>query len=348
MSTLQTFRLPDAVRGTEADVRLGRDLVSAWQVDGIFQVATDPDQDRVTQDAVEASKRFFRLPMHVKAGHVSDLTYSGYIASGEEVTAGEADYSEIFTVCKDVALGDVRVREQWPCHGPVPWPDLSYQRRMQAFMDQLGAIGQKLLRLVALGLDLPDIDALTRLTSDGWHHMRVLRFPALSEQTTRGIGAHTDYGMLVIAAQDEVGGLFVRPPVEGEVRNRNWLDSESAAGMYENEEPWNYVTPQPSVLTVFPGDILQFLTDGRLLSTPHKVTLNTRERYAMAYFHEPSFDAVVRPLADPHGEDYIHYGTHFTNMFLRCYPDRITTRRIEAEDRMSVLQDLRDKALANS
>ena len=102
------------------------------------------------------------------------------------------------------------------------------------------------------------------------------------------------------------------------------------------------------MLTVFPGDILQFLTDGWLLSTPHKVTLNTRERYTMAYFHEPHFNAVVRPLADPASADHIHYGSHFTNMFLRCYPDRITTRRIEAEDRLSILRDLRDKALANA
>jgi isopenicillin N synthase-like dioxygenase len=102
------------------------------------------------------------------------------------------------------------------------------------------------------------------------------------------------------------------------------------------------------VLTVFPGDILQFLTGGVLLSTPHKVTLNTRERYAMAYFHEPNFNATVPPLADPDSDDRIHYGTHFTNMFLRGYPDRITTRRIEAEDRLSVLQDLRDKTLAGA
>jgi 2-oxoglutarate dioxygenase / 2-oxoglutarate/L-arginine monooxygenase/decarboxylase len=25
---------------------------------------------------------------------------------------------------------------------------------------------------------------------------------------------------------------------------------------------------------------------------------------------------------------------HFTNMFMRCYPDRITTRRIVAENRL--------------
>src|SRR5436190_6198201 len=161
VTTLQTFRLPDAVRGTESDTRLAHDLIGAWQTDGIFQVATDPSQDRITQDAIEASKRFFRLPMQVKAGHVSDLTYSGYIASGEEVTAGEADYSEIFTVCKDVALDDVRVKQQWPCHGPVPWPDVVYRERMRALMAQFGSIGERLLRLVALGLDLTDIDALT-------------------------------------------------------------------------------------------------------------------------------------------------------------------------------------------
>lgn len=348
MTDLQTFRLPHTVSGTDLDIRLAHQLIGAWQTDGIFQVATDPTEDRVTEAAIEASKRFFRLPLEVKASHVSDLTYSGYIASGEEVTAGEADYSEIFTVCRDTAAEDPRVLRRWPCHGPVPWPDPAYQQRMQTFLEQLGSIGERLLRLVALGLDLTDIDALTRYTVDGWHHMRVLRFPATSEHTSRGIGAHTDYGLLVIAAQDDVGGLYVRPPVPGEQRNRNWLESESSAGMYEDEEPWNYVQPQPSVLTVFPGDILQFLTGGRLLSTPHKVKLNNRERYAMAYFHEPNFNATVRPLDDPAGSDHIHYGTHFTNMFLRCYPDRITTRRIAAEDRMSILDDLRRGALVGA
>jgi isopenicillin N synthase-like dioxygenase len=169
----------------------------------------------------------------------------------------------------------------------------------------------------------------------------VLRFPKDNGQTDRGIGAHTDYGLLVIAVQDDVGGLYIRPPVEGEKRNRNWLANESSAGMYENQEPWTFVRPVPAVVTVFPGDILQFMTDGLLLSTPHKVRLNTRERFALAYFHEPNFEAVVRPMLRPSKDEYIHYGTHFTNMFMRSYPDRITTRRILDEDRLSVLGQLR-------
>jgi isopenicillin N synthase-like dioxygenase len=345
MTTLQTFRLPHSVAGTRADIDLARQMIAAWQHDGIFQVAAEGAAAAKTASAFEASKRFFRLPTHAKARCVSDLSYSGYIASGEEITAGEADHSEVFTVCKDVPPNDARAQGRWPCHGPVPWPDDDYRQAMDGFMAELGAAGEQLLRLTALGLGL-EIDAFTRLTPDGWHRMRVLRFPAVSSKSARGIGAHTDYGLLVIAAQDDVGGLYIRPPVAGEVRKRNWLSGESSAGMYENEQPWTFVTPVPDVWTVFPGDIMQFMTGGRLLSTPHKVRLNARERYALAYFHEPNFQACARPLFEA-SKDLIHYGTHFTNMFVRSYPQRVTTQRIESEDRWSVLRHLRKQAGAD-
>jgi 2-oxoglutarate dioxygenase / 2-oxoglutarate/L-arginine monooxygenase/decarboxylase len=344
MDELRTFELPGDVAEAAVHVELGRRLVQTWQEDGILQIATDSRQETLLGDAYAASRRFFALPQGVKAKHVSDLTYSGYIASGEEVTDGVNDGSEIFTVTPDIAADDVRVQERWPCHGPAPWPDEQYRQAVQAWMAELGDVGHRLLKLTALGLGRP-IDTLTRLTEGGWHHMRVLRFPAATASSERGIGAHTDYGLLVVASQDEVGrALYIRPPVPGERRNRNWLPEESAAGVYEDDDRWTYVKPVPRTLTVFPGDVMQFVTGGDLLSTPHKVKLADRERHALAYFHEPRFNAVVRPLASGSG-DYIHYGTHFTNMFVRCYPDRITTRRIRDEDRLSVLDKLRNDAL---
>jgi hypothetical protein len=108
------------------------------------------------------------------------------------------------------------------------------------------------------------------------------------------------------------------------------------------------VTPVPNVLTVFPGDFLQFMTGGHLLSTPHKVKLNTRERFALAYFHEPNFAACVRPLFDRASDESIHYGTHFSNMFMRCYPQRITTRRILAENRLAKLEEMRVVAASSA
>lgn len=95
--------------------------------------------------------------------------------------------------------------------------------------------------------------------------------------------------------------------------------------------------------------MMQYITSSFLPSTPHKVGLNTRERFAFAYFHEPNFRSIVRPL-----ESYrtswerdggIHYGTHFTNMCLRNYPDRVTTTKLIEEDRYKMLETpaLRDE-----
>ncbi|KNB15936.1 hypothetical protein FOXG_14257 [Fusarium oxysporum f. sp. lycopersici 4287] len=124
-------------------------------------------------------------------------------------------------------------------------------------------------------------------------------FPAINKtngkgKEGRGIGSHTDYGLLVIAAADDVG-----------------------------------------------GDMMQYMTNSVLPSTPHKVGLNLRERFAFAYFHEPSFQAVVRPLPGyDHGQEPkggIHYGKQFTDMFMRNYPQRITTQRLNDEGRYRLL-----------
>jgi isopenicillin N synthase-like dioxygenase len=96
--------------------------------------------------------------------------------------------------------------------------------------------------------------------------------------------------------------------------------------------------------------MMQYMTNSYLPSTPHKVGLNTRERYTFAYFHEPQFQAVLKPLpgfevGETSGEG-IHYGTHFTNMFMRNYPDRITTHRIIAENRTALLPTSELRTLA--
>ncbi|EAW08943.1 putative 2OG-Fe(II) oxygenase family oxidoreductase [Aspergillus clavatus NRRL 1] len=341
---LETFELPAVVTGSLADVDLGKALIAAWRRDGILQVAMEDSQKGLLGETFDASKNFFRKPHREKAACVDSQSYSGYIASAEEITDGIPDYSEIFTVTKDLELSEPRVKSHWPCHGPCPWPDDEMKTPMQRYMDYLGQSGEKLLQLVEYGLGVPS-GALTNYTQDGWHHMRILRFPAVNAangkgKDGRGIGSHTDYGLLVIAAQDDVGGLFIRPPAVDET-TANW--EQSAAGLWEDDDGWTYVAPVPNVFTVFPGDMMQYLTNSYLPSTPHKVGLNTRERFAFAYFHEPSFQSVITPLEGYDGgqnpREGIHYGTHFTNMFMRNYPDRITSQRIIRENRKALLAD---------
>jgi len=59
MTDLQTFHLPESIEGTPSDMTLAREMVQAWRTDGIFQVALNTAQGRKTENAFEASRRFF-------------------------------------------------------------------------------------------------------------------------------------------------------------------------------------------------------------------------------------------------------------------------------------------------
>src|SRR5436190_6407414 len=124
-------------------------------------------------------------------------------------------------------------------------------------MGALGGFGEGILRLAALGLDIP-MSALTRLTHDGWHHMRALRLPGAGGAQARGIEPRTGDGLVVMAAHDGAGGLQVRPPLEGESRREDWRPpyGHPAAGC-EDDDRWMPVESAPRTLAVFPGDVLQ-------------------------------------------------------------------------------------------
>jgi isopenicillin N synthase-like dioxygenase len=174
VGNLQTFVLPERVSGSAEDKKLGKAIIDAWKKDGILQIAMKPEQEGLYRAANLASKRFFSKPYAQKSACIDSQTYSGYIASGEELTDGIADYSEIFTVTKDLDLDEPRVVAKWPCHGRCPWPDYEMQNPMKRYMDSLGESGETLLKLTELGLDVPE-GSLTDYTKDGWHHMRILR-----------------------------------------------------------------------------------------------------------------------------------------------------------------------------
>ncbi len=175
VGNLQTFSLPDRVTGSTGDRALGKAIIDALRRDGIFQVNMTPEEAKLAKEAFTASRTFFDKPHAEKAACIDSRSYAGYIASGEEITDGVADYSEIFTVTKDLDLAEPRVQKKWPCHGPTPWPDITMKAPMTKYMDQLGQAGEKLLQLIESGLGL-DRSSLTRYTEDGWHHMRILRY----------------------------------------------------------------------------------------------------------------------------------------------------------------------------
>ncbi|KAG6116889.1 hypothetical protein E4U13_001567, partial [Claviceps humidiphila] len=105
---LETFVLPEKVVGSLSDVMMAKAMINAWRKDGILQVAMSSTQERLYNLANKASKNFFRKTPSEKHACVNDSSYCGYVASGEEITDGIADYSEIFTVSKNLRSDDPR------------------------------------------------------------------------------------------------------------------------------------------------------------------------------------------------------------------------------------------------
>jgi isopenicillin N synthase-like dioxygenase len=138
-------------------------------------------------------------------------------------------------------------------------------------------LGTKVLSAFALALDLPEdffADKVTKpLTT-----LRLLHYPPQEgriDESRLGAGAHTDFGCFTMLWQDDAGGLQVRNSA-GE-----FIDAVPIAGTF--------------VVNV--GDMMARWTNDRFASTTHRViNASGRERYSMAFFFDPNFDAEVSCL----------------------------------------------------
>jgi isopenicillin N synthase-like dioxygenase len=100
------------------------------------------------------------------------------------------------------------------------------------------------------------------------------------DETSYGVGEHTDYGVLTILKQDDSGGLQVKSPSHG---------------------CWIAAPPLENTFVVNIGDMLERLTGGRFQSTPHRVrNLAPRDRISAPFFFDPSWHSRVTPLPLDH------------------------------------------------
>jgi len=109
-------------------------------------------------------------------------------------------------------------------------------------------------------------------------NMTLLNYPpAALAPDAWGIHPHKDFNYLTFLAHDPVGGLEVR------TRSGSWI----AATCGEDEYVMNV------------GDMLELLSGGRLVSTPHRVTNRSgMERQSFPYFSVPRADVIVAPLLE--------------------------------------------------
>jgi isopenicillin N synthase-like dioxygenase len=105
---------------------------------------------------------------------------------------------------------------------------------------------------------------------------RIFHYPASNADKGWGVGEHTDYGLLTLLAQDDIGGLEVKTP-------RGWTEAPPIRG----------------ALVCNIGDMLDRLTGGAYRSTPHRVmNASGRSRLSFPFFFDPGFDARIVPLPE--------------------------------------------------
>ena len=168
-----------------------------------------------------------------------------------------------------------------PLHGPNQWPAESlvpgYRAATEAYQEAVTALGFRLLRLLALALGLPP-DHFAPFFTRPMAFLRPLHYSAERSSEAEGLyaaGAHCDYGCLTLLATDGVPGLQI----------------------CTDGATWRDVPPIAGALHMNLGDMLARWTNNRFRSTLHRV-VNTqgRERFSIAFFFEPNFDAVVEAL----------------------------------------------------
>ena len=147
---------------------------------------------------------------------------------------------------------------------------------MEAYFAAMMKLTRLLLLAFARGLGLDD-DFFAAHFRKPLTQLRLLHYPPQPpDSETEGVEAHTDTGAFTILLQDEVGGLEVR------TRAGRWIAAE----------------PIPGSLVINIADMMQRWTNGRFVSTPHRVANRTgKDRISVPFFANPDYDATITPLA---------------------------------------------------
>ncbi len=267
-----------------ARAAVGARIGAACRSAGFFYVVGHGVTSAVLADLEARSRAFFALPEAEKLAIPMTLggpAWRGYFPVGAELTSGRPDRKEGLYLGQELGPDDPRVQAGLPLHGANLWPESvpGLRPAALAFMAGAARAAQAVLEGVALSLDLPCDYFRETYTADPTVLFRIFHYPAAQPgDPAWGVGEHTDYGLLTLLAQDDIGGLQVKIPDGGP---GSWIEAP----------------PIPGALVCNIGDMLDRLTGGHFRSTPHRVrNVSGRDRLSFPLFFDPGFDAVIRPL----------------------------------------------------
>ena len=249
---------------------------------GFFYVVGHGIDEALGQRLEDLSWRFFSQDLDHKMRIRMELggrAWRGYFPVGGELTSGKPDAKEGLYFGEELGDDDPRVQAGLPMHGKNLFPDLpGFREAVLEYMASVTELGHAIMRGVSLSLGLLPWYFADHYTGRPLTLFRIFHYPptkaAPDSEQQWGVGEHTDYGVLTILRQDDVGGLQVKSRGE-------WIDAP----------------PVPGSFVCNIGDMLDRLTRGLYRSTPHRVRNSSgRSRLSFPFFFDPSFDARLEPI----------------------------------------------------
>lgn len=255
-------------------------LHAASQGLGFIYVTGHGISESLISAARARAYEFFRADPALKDTVRVSSKHRGWIARGgaKMQDDAKADLKESFVwgwqdeagvTPEDHAL---RGQNRWP--GFLP----QLQTDAMAYFHAAHEVAHDLMRGFAMGLGL-ESDFFLKSSDRPLSRASFVYYPAQPEEMGAdqfGVGPHTDFGVLTVLCQDDVGGLQVQD-INGE---------------------WLHAPPIPGSLIVNVADLLARWTAGAYKSTPHRV-VNTsgRERLSLVLAYDPNPETVIDPCA---------------------------------------------------
>jgi isopenicillin N synthase-like dioxygenase len=263
----------------EASDRVIAEIVSACETAGFFYIVGHGVPTKLVGDIFDAAHWFFARPQ-VERDALDVATspnFRGYVPMGIAGPNTPRRMLEAFQMMLELGPDDPDVRAGNVMYGPNRWPEgaATFRRVMEDYFRAMSDLSQLLLGAFARGLDLPE-DYFRQYFDKPLTQLRLLHYPPQPpDSDVAGVEAHTDTGAFTILLQDAVGGL--------EIRNRSGR--------------WMPATPIPDSFVINIADMMQRWTNGRFVSTPHKVVNRTgKDRISVPFFANPDYSAIIAPL----------------------------------------------------
>lgn len=261
--------------GSDA-AHVAKALHAASQGLGFIYIKGHGIPEAAIQAARTSALEFFRASPADKSAVTVSMKHRGWLGRDGAVMADDAkaDLKESFIWGDQDSAG--HTPEDHPLRGQNQWPPFvpALQDHAMAYFRHVHEVAFCLMRGFALGLDL-DEDFFLRSNGAPLSRASFVYYPPQPEdagESQFGVGQHTDFGVLTVLCQDDVGGLQV------EDANGTWIEAPPIDGS----------------LVINVGDLLARWTDGAYRSTKHRV-INTsgRERLSLVLAYDPDPETMI-------------------------------------------------------